>query len=290
MTISIRNLPPAAGALVILFFFLPWVSVSCSLAPELKINASGYEMASGNYNELEALSNLGSIWGEPDVDRAETAPLMWLFPLFAIGGIAALSRSRAGLRLSLVSGILGLFALLAFTVSVLAYKSDASSTGFDIRFQYGYWLSWLAFGLQAGAAYAAIKEGRISDIRLPKLQLPIKVEIDRGPPAPGIPPQPISAGGVLAMLKFISGPMTGAEVPVTSKDILIGRGSTCDIRLSDMSVSRQHAQLRYVQGAWYIQDQGSSGGLFVNGNQGQAFRLYSGDRIALGSSTIVFKL
>jgi len=70
---------------------------------------------------------------------------------------------------------------------------------------------------------------------------------------------------------------------------MIGRGSTSHYRIADESVSRKHAQFRFTDGAWFIQDLGSSGGTFINGQQMQAKRLISGDQIQIGNTTLAFK-
>jgi hypothetical protein len=278
MTISVRNLPPVGGALLILFFFLPWVSASCSMAPDVRIDVSGYEMASGYLG--------GSYGGQTDA-----TPLMWLFPLLAIGSVGALSKGRSGLRLSLISGLLGLFGLLVFAITVMSYGKDAAQGGFDIRFQYGYWLSWLAFGLHAGSSYWLTKEEQGESIKIPGFQMPVSVEIERAPPVtPDVRPHPPPRGEALAWLRFIEGPIAGTEVPITSEDFLIGRGSFCDLQLKDPSVSREHARLRYAQGVWFIQDQGSARGMYINGNLVEAARLHSEDQVQLSNSKFVFIL
>ena len=44
----------------------------------------------------------------------------------------------------------------------------------------------------------------------------------------------------------------------------LGRGHDCDIRLSDISVSRNHARLRFTRGKFYIQDNKSKFGTLLN--------------------------
>jgi pSer/pThr/pTyr-binding forkhead associated (FHA) protein len=62
------------------------------------------------------------------------------------------------------------------------------------------------------------------------------------------------------------------------------------MQLLDRSVSRKHALLRYAGEAWYIQDQGSAGGTFVNGQQITARQLKSGYRISIGEMTFFFQV
>ena len=44
----------------------------------------------------------------------------------------------------------------------------------------------------------------------------------------------------------------------------VGRGHNCDIRLSDISVSRNHAKVRFIRGKFYIQDTKSKFGTLLN--------------------------
>jgi pSer/pThr/pTyr-binding forkhead associated (FHA) protein len=82
---------------------------------------------------------------------------------------------------------------------------------------------------------------------------------------------------------------TGAQMPVTKDRFLIGRSAACDLRLAETAISRRHALLRFSDGAWYLQDQGSAAGTFVNGVRQAAARLQPGDRITIGSTTFVFQ-
>jgi hypothetical protein len=93
-----------------------------------------------------------------------------------------------------------------------------------------------------------------------------------------------------ARLTATSGPRSGETIRVDHDYFHLGRGSTSDLRLLDRSVSRGHALLRYAEGAWFLQDQGSGGGTFVNGQQITARKLMSGDRIRIGESTFLFHI
>ena len=70
---------------------------------------------------------------------------------------------------------------------------------------------------------------------------------------------------------------------------VIGRSKFTQLQLFDRSVSRRHVSIRYVKGAWFIQDLSSSGGTFVNGQRIQAARLNNGDHIRIGNSTMTFQ-
>jgi hypothetical protein len=64
--------------------------------------------------------------------------------------------------------------------------------------------------------------------------------------------------------------------------LLIGRASSCDIALSDQTVSRRHAQLLFRDGAWIVNDLASRNGVTVNGRQVGRCQLRPGDRLGLG--------
>ena len=96
--------------------------------------------------------------------------------------------------------------------------------------------------------------------------------------------------GVLsAQLICISGEKAGQTVSIKDR-LLIGRGSGCRIRLSDRTVSRQHATLRFANGHWFIQDMNSRTGTFVNDAKIEATTLNAGDRIRIGSSIFEFRI
>ena len=98
---------------------------------------------------------------------------------------------------------------------------------------------------------------------------------------------PTAASGA-AQLVIVSGPNMGQSISLYD-GLTIGRSQTSGLFLADTSVSRQHAILRYSQGGWFIQDQGSKGGMYVNGQRLPAARLKAGDRITIGSTTIEFR-
>jgi pilus assembly protein CpaF len=69
-------------------------------------------------------------------------------------------------------------------------------------------------------------------------------------------------------------------------ELLIGRNSSCDIRIDDLSVSRQHARLVFRDGAWVLQDLQSTNGTLVNGTRVGRCRLRPGDRLVLGQQVL----
>ena len=90
-----------------------------------------------------------------------------------------------------------------------------------------------------------------------------------------------------AHLEFVQGNLTGSIIPIQS-DINIGRSRDNQVQLTDLRVSRLHARIRYAQGAWFIQDQNSAAGTWVNRKRITATRLNPGDQITIGDTTFIF--
>jgi pSer/pThr/pTyr-binding forkhead associated (FHA) protein len=69
---------------------------------------------------------------------------------------------------------------------------------------------------------------------------------------------------------------------------LIGRGLDADVRLEDDGVSRRHAKITLAAGADpVLEDMGSSNGTFVNGERIQKHVLKDGDKVQIGSISIL---
>ncbi len=69
----------------------------------------------------------------------------------------------------------------------------------------------------------------------------------------------------------------------------LGRDPACDVSLTDVAVSRRHATIRHAQGRWFIQDQGSGNGTYVNGRKISGAVLQDGDRIRIGEREFEFR-
>lgn len=61
----------------------------------------------------------------------------------------------------------------------------------------------------------------------------------------------------------------------------MGRGSSAHIRLTDPGVSRRHARLLSVRGAYEVEDLKSFNGTYVNGRRVQRLRLHDGDEVRI---------
>ena len=72
--------------------------------------------------------------------------------------------------------------------------------------------------------------------------------------------------------------------------IVVGRGRGCGIRLDDSRASRQHCVLTCESGAWFVQDNGSTNGTWVNNQQIDKTRLEDGNIITIGRVRLYFRL
>ncbi|MGH3104794.1 MAG: FHA domain-containing protein [Gaiellaceae bacterium] len=68
----------------------------------------------------------------------------------------------------------------------------------------------------------------------------------------------------------------------------IGRSPDCGIFLDDVTVSRRHAVLVERDGGYYIEDQGSLNGTFLNRKRIESGRLADGDEVQIGKYRMTF--
>src|ERR1041385_2008736 len=68
--------------------------------------------------------------------------------------------------------------------------------------------------------------------------------------------------------------------------VMVGRGAECAIRSDDPRVSRVHARFFVDQGALWVEDLGSSNGIFVGPNRVQRAPVPTGEIILVGSLLI----
>ena len=78
------------------------------------------------------------------------------------------------------------------------------------------------------------------------------------------------------------------RLPLSSKDMTLGRSEACDVVLDDDSVSRQHARIYCGPYGYGIEDLGSTNGVMVNDEFVESSLLRTGDRIQLGQRIFRF--
>jgi FHA domain/zinc-ribbon domain len=69
---------------------------------------------------------------------------------------------------------------------------------------------------------------------------------------------------------------------------LIGRSPDCDVFLDDVTVSRKHAVLVQRDGRFFIEDQGSLNGTFLNRRRIESAPLSDGDELQIGKYRLIF--
>jgi diguanylate cyclase (GGDEF)-like protein len=76
----------------------------------------------------------------------------------------------------------------------------------------------------------------------------------------------------------------GRRYKLGERQLLLGRGDDCDIVLHDHSVSRRHARIELTPEGYYVSDQQSTNGTFVNDRQiDTPCRLQDGDYLRVGN-------
>src|SRR5215469_15502110 len=86
----------------------------------------------------------------------------------------------------------------------------------------------------------------------------------------------------------VAGPLKGRIVPISTGELVIGRDSGNDVWVTDPAMSRRHCVLRRDKGMVTIEDLGGRNGTLVNGSRIETKELRERDRVAVGTSVLVF--
>ncbi|MEA2678090.1 MAG: transport system ATP-binding/permease protein [Chloroflexota bacterium] len=132
----------------------------------------------------------------------------------------------------------------------------------------------------------------VTDLELPngrtRVEMPrggVPVEIVVVPGGKGSLPESVPPDHSDAAPSSI-GSLTRVSDLLTERTISIGRDTTNNITLDDLTVSREHAQLRLVPGQAELIDLGSYNGTFVNGVRIRRSAVADGDIIGIGTRTL----
>jgi pSer/pThr/pTyr-binding forkhead associated (FHA) protein len=79
------------------------------------------------------------------------------------------------------------------------------------------------------------------------------------------------------------------DVELRNLPMVIGRGTGADVRLTDQSVSRRHAEIRIVDGVTTVKDLKSTNGTAVNGMPVTTASLADGDEVRVGETVLTFR-
>jgi Nif-specific regulatory protein len=92
---------------------------------------------------------------------------------------------------------------------------------------------------------------------------------------------------MVAYLVVRSGPEKGKQFPLDpERPMHVGRGSSCEIMLTDPVSSRFHAVVFFEDGNWHVRDTTSRNGTQVNGQKAETARLLDRTVITVGSSDL----
>lgn len=79
--------------------------------------------------------------------------------------------------------------------------------------------------------------------------------------------------------------------PLDKKNVSVGRGGNCDIKIYSLTVSEKHIRLWFEANEWHIEDLGSKNGTFLNGDKiDEVYLLDDGDCIEIGEIALEFCL
>ncbi len=113
------------------------------------------------------------------------------------------------------------------------------------------------------------------------------------PPVVSMPPtQRYSQGGQppSAMIQLEMDGKIVSECKLEKPLLTIGRIGSNDIVVPNQRVSRLHARLRFIDGAWVLEDADSVNGILYQGNRVERIALTNGDRISIAKFvTLIYK-
>ena len=105
--------------------------------------------------------------------------------------------------------------------------------------------------------------------------------------APAQEAGPPDAQPAAACLVVLSGSNVGEMYRIEKDQVVIGRGDKVDLRLVDDGISREHVRISKDEGRIVLEDLGSTNGTYCNGRRVERHPLTEGDKILIGSTTIL---
>jgi hypothetical protein len=85
----------------------------------------------------------------------------------------------------------------------------------------------------------------------------------------------------MAVLRLV--PAAGAPIQVDKDQAIVGREPACDVFVNDGSVSRRHARLERRGTAWFVVDQGSANGTYLDSQRVSDALLRPGQELRFGA-------
>jgi hypothetical protein len=90
------------------------------------------------------------------------------------------------------------------------------------------------------------------------------------------------------VLMILNGPNKGEKYRVEGEGVLLGRHPEADIFLSDITVSREHARIVKEDEGYFLYDNGSLNGTYLNRQEIERAVLNDEDEIQIGKFKIMF--
>jgi uncharacterized RDD family membrane protein YckC len=93
----------------------------------------------------------------------------------------------------------------------------------------------------------------------------------------------------MAKINFMDRDNLLREFELTDDVVTVGREATNKLVVADPSVSRQHAKIEKREDGYYLVDNNSSNGTYINGKRISSQKLNHKDKLNFGSATVVFE-
>ena len=91
------------------------------------------------------------------------------------------------------------------------------------------------------------------------------------------------------VLRVIKGSYSGQEFAMGEGTFTVGRDPSCDLFLSNMTVSRHHATITIDASGARIEDEGSTNGTWINGNIIDRSVLLDGSLVQIGVFEMIYE-
>jgi two-component system, cell cycle response regulator len=99
---------------------------------------------------------------------------------------------------------------------------------------------------------------------------------------------PAAGGEACLVLIYPPGPDMGRRFALNRNEVVLGRGSDCDIQVDRDSVSRRHARVFRAGEQWLVEDLGSTNGSYVNDVPVTKSALRDSDFVKIGAAIFKF--
>jgi hypothetical protein len=109
-------------------------------------------------------------------------------------------------------------------------------------------------------------------------------------PPVGVTRTPALAQSATMRLVVTEGALRGTTLPLSTSAVLIGRAPSCTLVLDDDYSSSRHARIFPQNGAWYVEDLGSTNGTYLEGQRLEVpVPVQPGEEIRIGQTTMVLQ-